>query len=192
MRFVIILHLIIESLLAVSTTKRKAETARLLAHSNLWGVLSTTSVHLDGRAWGQPKSFVDGSLLNSTGTLYFYDSDMDESIKDLQRNVNCSFAISMENIGLCTLKKLDPEDPRCVRVTFSGQMVIVADIDELTFAVKSFYERHPAMKMWPKDHHWRVRKLLLDEIWLIDTFGGATIIDISEYYAVQMLDIKHF
>ena len=39
---------------------KKAESARWLANSNLWGTLSTTSVHLKGRAWGQPKSFVDG------------------------------------------------------------------------------------------------------------------------------------
>ena len=45
----------------------KAETARWLAHSNLWGTLSTTSVHLNGRPWGQPKSFVDGSTTVSTG-----------------------------------------------------------------------------------------------------------------------------
>ena len=59
----------------------KAESARWLAHSNLWGTLSTSSEHLKGRAWGQPKSFVDGSESNSTGVLYFYDSDMDTSLQ---------------------------------------------------------------------------------------------------------------
>ena len=53
--------------------RKKAETARWLAHSNLWGNLATTSVHLDGRAWAQPKSFVDGSEAISTGIPYFYD-----------------------------------------------------------------------------------------------------------------------
>ena len=60
---------------------KKAETARWLAHQNIWGTISTTSVHLNGRAWGQPKSFVDGSISNSTGVLYFYDSDMDTSVQ---------------------------------------------------------------------------------------------------------------
>ena len=55
------------------SSRKKAETARWLAHSNLWGTLSTTSVHLGGRAWGQPKSFVDGPENDSTGTPYFYD-----------------------------------------------------------------------------------------------------------------------
>ncbi|RYY88101.1 hypothetical protein EON63_03050 [archaeon] len=60
---------------------KKAETARWLAHENVWGTLSTTSVHLNGQAWGQPKSFVDGTITNSTGDFYFYDSDMDTSLQ---------------------------------------------------------------------------------------------------------------
>ncbi len=59
----------------------KPQTCRWLAHSNIWGTLSTTSVHLNGQAWGQPKSFVDGTTSNSTGNLYFYDSDMDTSME---------------------------------------------------------------------------------------------------------------
>lgn len=61
--------------------RQKAETARWLANENLWGTLSTTSVHLKGQAWGQPKSFVDGSSTNSTGNIYMYDSDMDTSVQ---------------------------------------------------------------------------------------------------------------
>ena len=61
--------------------RQKAETARWLAHSNLWGVLSTTSVHLNGQAWGQPKSFSDGNSTFSSGKLYFYDSDLDTSMQ---------------------------------------------------------------------------------------------------------------
>lgn len=58
----------------------KAETARWLVHENVWGTLSTMSAHLK-QAWGQPKSFVDGTASNSTGVLYFYDSDMDTSMQ---------------------------------------------------------------------------------------------------------------
>jgi len=70
---------------------QKAETARWLAHSNVWGTLSTTSVHLNGQAWGQPKSFVDGTTSNSTGVLYFYDSDMDTSLQVFYRVLNFAF-----------------------------------------------------------------------------------------------------
>jgi len=60
---------------------KKAETARWLVHENIWGTLATTSVHLHGQAWGQPKSFADGTKDNSTGYLYFYDSSMDISVQ---------------------------------------------------------------------------------------------------------------
>lgn len=60
---------------------KKAETARWLAHENVWGTLATTSLHLNGRAWAATKSFVDGSISNSTGNIYIYDSDLDYSIQ---------------------------------------------------------------------------------------------------------------
>lgn len=66
---------------------KKAETARWLVHENIWGTLSTTSVHLKGQAWGQPKSFSDGTKTNSTGNLYFYDSAMDISVQVSKRNI---------------------------------------------------------------------------------------------------------
>ena len=71
----------------------KAETARWLAHENEWGTLSTSSVHLKGQAWGQPKSFVDGTATNSTGILYFYDSDMDASMQDINANPVVAFSL---------------------------------------------------------------------------------------------------
>jgi hypothetical protein len=60
---------------------KKPETARWLAHTMVWGTISTTSVHLNGTAWGQPISFVDGTFANSTGQLYFYATEMDYSIE---------------------------------------------------------------------------------------------------------------
>merc|ERR1712146_62934 len=45
----------------------KAQTARWLAHSADFGILSTTSVHLNGAPFGNPQSFCDGTTDNSTG-----------------------------------------------------------------------------------------------------------------------------
>jgi hypothetical protein len=59
----------------------KAEIARWLIHENVWGTLSTISVHLEGYPWGQAISFVDGNVDNSTGNVYFYTSDMDTSMQ---------------------------------------------------------------------------------------------------------------
>jgi hypothetical protein len=60
---------------------KKAENARWLAHTNVWGTISTTSLHLKGQAWGMATSFVDGTTSNSTGNIYMYKSDMDTSVQ---------------------------------------------------------------------------------------------------------------
>mmetsp|Transcript_21845 Transcript_21845/g.36556 ORF Transcript_21845/g.36556 Transcript_21845/m.36556 type:complete len:211 (-) Transcript_21845:238-870(-) len=165
----------------------KAETARWLAHQNLWGTLSTTSVHLNGQAWGQPKSFVDGSSSNSTGDLYFYDSDMDTSMEDANANPLVAFSLSLaQSVGYCNVQRLDPEDPRCARVVFSGRFQQVTDPEELKFAQSSLFERHPQMEGWPEDHSWKIHKIVISEIWLIDIYGGASIIDPKDYYAVDV------
>lgn len=154
---------------------KKAETARWLAHENVWGTLSTTSVHLKGQAWGQPKSFVDGTETNSTGILYFYDSDMDASMQDINANPMVAFSLSAAQIHRCTVDRLDPEDPRCARVVFSGNFTMVTDPEELAFATNALFERHPTMTTWPTDHDWKVHRIDLTEIWLIDIYGGGTV-----------------
>jgi hypothetical protein len=152
----------------------KAETARWLAHANEYGTLSTTSVHLKGQAWGQTKSFADGSSNNSTGVLYFYDSDMDTSMKDIAKNPYVAFSLSAAQLfGHCDVSTLDPENPRCARVVFSGKFVPVDDPDEKDFAHNALFDRHPEMASWPTDHDWKVHKIDLEEIWLIDIFGGG-------------------
>lgn len=155
---------------------KKAETARWLAHENLWGTLSTISVHLNGQAWGQPKSFVDGSNANSTGVLYFYDSDMDASVEDANANSAVAFSLTSAQLGRCTVDRLDPEDPRCARVVFSGKFNQVTEADELAFATNALFERHPQMASWPADHSWKVHRIDLVEIWLIDIYGGGRVV----------------
>eukprot|EP01034_Spumella_vulgaris_P030991 gene30991-38300_t len=154
--------------------------------NNVWGTLSTISVHLNGQAWGQPKSFVDGSLTNSTGNFYFYDSEMDTSLQDIAANSNVSFSLSAAALGLCPPLLLDPESPLCARLVVSGQFLPVDDAQELTFATLALFERHPTMKNWPEDHSWGVYKIVLTDIWLIDVFGGATDVSVDEYYAVNL------
>ena len=154
---------------------QKPETARWLAHEHVYGTLSTTSVHLNGQAWGTTKSYVDGSISNSTGDLYFYDCDINTSIQDIQKNPFCSFSVTMAESGRCDVNVLDPEDPRCTRATFSGKFVEITDQEELVFAKNALFERHPQMEGWPDDHTWRVYKIELSEIFLLDIYGGGMI-----------------
>eukprot|EP00965_Chrysotila_dentata_P257583 6212934-Pleurochrysis_carterae.AAC.2 len=57
--------------------QEKALTARWMVANTDWGVLSTSSVHLNGTAFGNPNSFVDGG----NGSLYFYVTDRDASMQ---------------------------------------------------------------------------------------------------------------
>ena len=81
----------------------------------------------------------------------------------------------MAEMGLCTsaAKQLDPEDPRCARVTFSGRFREVTDPVELATAKAFLFARHPAMASWPADHNWAVHEIDIAEIWIIDIYGGG-------------------
>merc|ERR1711907_419064 len=101
----------------------KAKTARWMAHNLTYGVLSTTSVAYKGVAFGNPQSFVDGSADNSSGMLYFYVSDLDASMQDVAANPVASFTLTEEfSNGYCSAGKIDPEDPRCARLVFTGSV----------------------------------------------------------------------
>jgi len=50
-------------------------------------------------------------------------------------------------------------------------------------AQAALFDRHPSFKHMPADHGFFVGKLNIDAIWLIDIFGGATNMDVSEYLA---------
>merc|ERR1719158_2250260 len=64
---------------------------------------------MNGAPFVQPKSFCDGPKTNSTGSLYFYDSDMDESLIDITANNFVSFALSATQLGHCpATKHTDP------------------------------------------------------------------------------------
>jgi Pyridoxamine 5'-phosphate oxidase len=79
----------------------------------------------------------------------------------------------------------DPESPLCARLTLTGELQILPeDSDEFRFAQTSLFQRHPQMKSWPADHHWQIAKLTnLIDVWLIDFFGGATIISPEDYFS---------
>lgn len=43
------------------------------------------------------------------------------------------------------------------------------------------------MAGWPPDHEWVIAKLEIHELWLIDYFGGATILEPEAYYSAKLL-----
>ena len=164
--------------------KQIAKTGRWLMHESLYGSLSTISVDLNGVPFGNVQSVVDGSEDESTGIPYFYVSEMDTSQVNIASNNTVSFALSEAQLqGGC--KGVDQEDPTCVRLTLSGKMVEVTNEDELNFATKALFERHPHMEDWPSDHGWKVKKIELENVWILDFYGGVTPITVEEYLSAM-------
>ena len=166
----------------------KTRMARYIAHTVDWCVVGTVST-MDGRR-GLPftnvMSVVDGPVSNSTGVPYFYVTDYDQSMKDVKGNNNVSITMSESQTGFCSDHDIDPESPLCTRLTLGGRFVRVTDEDELSFAQNALFSRHPEMKAWITAHVFYVAKLEVEFIWLIDFYGGASIIDPKDYFDVSM------
>jgi Pyridoxamine 5'-phosphate oxidase len=189
--------------------RQKELTARWMVHSLNWGVLSTISSRLDGNEegmipFGNVYSYSDGPCLNSTGVPYFYGTYMDQSFKDSLLNANAALTLSEASLSsvcmdatttnnnemkrsACQIgsKYGDPENPVCARLTLTGKLVEVTDPVEKEFSLQSIFSRHASMTAWPEDHEWIVAKLELSDIWLIDFFGGASILDLDAYFGAN-------
>lgn len=75
----------------------------------MWGVISTTSLHLNGTAYGNVFDYSDGQIDNPTGRIFLFIDGLDYSPKDFKVNPFVSFTISEEVMGQgCSA---DPEDP---------------------------------------------------------------------------------
>lgn len=132
---------------------------------------------------------------------YFYGTYLDQSLLDSMENPIVSFTLSeaslssvcgsKESLKACSLESQygDPENPVCARLTVTGELKVLADetSPEYTFAAMSLFERHSSMATWPKDHNWVAFKIHIQDIWLIDYFGGASIISPEEYFSVDLL-----
>ncbi|KAG7353156.1 pyridoxamine 5'-phosphate oxidase [Nitzschia inconspicua] len=197
----------------------KAQTARWMVHSLDWGVLSTISSRMKGDnvgvddtiattttslpvPFGNVYSFVDGTCDKATGIPYLFGTFMDQSFIDSVENPFVSLTLSeaslssvcteREGLSACMLgsKYGDPENPVCARLTLSGTLVVLKeDSEEHAFAQAALFERHSSMEGWPRDHKWVIAKINIQDIWLIDFFGGASIIDPASYFsATPMTD----
>lgn len=72
----------------------------------------------------------------------------------------------------------------------TGTLIVLdeeIDKKEYNFAKQGLFERHSTMESWPSNHEWIIAKIEIDDIWLIDFFGGAAIIDPETYFNVSLL-----
>ena len=83
----------------------------------------------------------------------------------------------------CKENNLDEQDPRCAHLILTGKIVkIENDTDEATLAMESLFSRHPHMTEWPVDHSWFFCKLDIENILLLNYFGGAITVPVDDYF----------
>ena len=96
-------------------------------------------------------SVSDGKVNESSGIPYFYMSEMEISVHDLNADNKASITMSLAQGDYCKKKNLDPEDPRCAHVILTGDFVrLDVDSDEANFAKDALFSRHPEMPTWPE------------------------------------------
>ncbi|KAI3985614.1 hypothetical protein MKX01_033897, partial [Papaver californicum] len=96
------------------------------------------------------------------------------------KDARSSLTVSEFPIGTCGKK--DPENPTCAKLTLTGKFKLV-DINskEASFAKDALFAKHPEMKGWPKGHDFQIFKLEIEDIFLIDWFGGPKPITVAQY-----------
>merc|ERR1712176_1204662 len=107
------------------------------------------------------------------GDQSFADTKSNEMISlSLSESALSSVCPNNEALESCMLGTEfgDPENPMCARLTLTGKLVVLEeDSDEFRFAKDAFFERHVSMQSWPTEHGWIIGKIVIEDIWLIDS-----------------------
>ncbi|KAI3713198.1 hypothetical protein L1987_71771 [Smallanthus sonchifolius] len=155
--------------------------ARWLVSENTWGVLSTIADDLGGAPFGDVVSYSDGEPYHGTGIPYFYLTTLDPTARYALKDHRSSFTISEYPLGTCG--KIDPENPTCSKITLTGKLnEVEAKSEEAGMAKKALFSKHVEMKNWPKDHTFKVYKLDIEDIFLIDFYGGSKSVTVDQYF----------
>jgi len=167
-----------------------AKMARYITHKSNWGALATLAARepIVGFPFVNIFSLSDGPVGESSGVPYMYISPWEISARDLTKNNKTSITMSLAQGNFCAKKNYDPEDPRCAHVILTGIFVKLArDSEEAKFAENALFSRHPIMPDWPEGHHWFFAKLDIQNIIILDFFGGAITVPVEEYFNANPL-----
>ena len=81
---------------------------------------------------------------------------------------------------------LDPEDPRCTKLTITGIMKATHGAD-FALGKAALFARHPGMAKWPAGHRYAVHELQISTIWLVHSHGGGAAVATEDYFQAQPL-----
>ncbi|KAK1383739.1 putative FMN-binding split barrel, cellular repressor of E1A-stimulated genes (CREG) [Heracleum sosnowskyi] len=157
-----------------------AHFARWLVSQSSWGVISTIASNLGGAPFGNVVSFSDGKPGKGKGIPYFYLTTLDPTASSALKDQRSSFTLSEYSIGTCG--KTDPENPTCAKITLTGKLKVVdGKSSEAEYAQTALFSKHPEMKDWPKSHNFQIFKLDIDDIFMINWFGGPKPLTVDQY-----------
>lgn len=172
---------------------KKVERARWIVAKSLWITVSTISVRLQGSAWGNIRSVVDGSSYKeSTGKPVFYLPTPDPTAIDVSKNPTISLTFAEAALADRLDEKgrvcggLDPSNPLCAQVMIVGKAVAVNNKASLEKAEAAFGKRHPLAPWLAKggSHTGGAYYTIEPEyISILDYYGGATEISVKDYLA---------
>jgi len=163
-----------------------AKMARYVLHSSNWTSVASISTRKEiaGYPFSNVFSVSDGAnLKEASGIPYFYLSRLEMTVQDWQKNNQASMSVSLAQGEYCDANNLDPEDPRCAHVIFTGRVQVVkANSTEEAFARNALFKRHPEMSSWPDDHGWFFAKMNMTSIIVLDYFGGVKPVAVKDYF----------
>ena len=90
-----------------------------------WGSIATINSRepMSGFPFSNVLSFADGyTSETSTGTPYFFVTDMEMSQQDLNENNQMSLSMTLAESDYCSLNGYDPQDPPCPRLILTGSI----------------------------------------------------------------------
>ncbi|GER29454.1 pyridoxamine 5'-phosphate oxidase family protein [Striga asiatica] len=174
------------SLMSLPKPRRddSAAFARWLVSQNSWGVLSTVSSDWGGAPFGNVVSFSDGLPDKGKGIPYFYLTTLDPTASNALKDQRSSLSLSEYNIGTCGNK--DPELPTCAKITLVGKLKLIEGTKEAEIARAALFAKHADMKRWPKSHNFQVYKLDIENIFMINWFGGPKPITVEQYLQAKL------
>ncbi|KAL8471449.1 hypothetical protein ACS0TY_028920 [Phlomoides rotata] len=170
--------------------KDAAPFARWLVAKSSWGVLNTISSEYGGSPFGNVASFSDGLPEKGKGIPYFYLTTLDPTASNALKDQRSSFTLSEYSINSCSTK--DPESPTCAKITLVGKLVLVKDSKEAEFAKTALFAKHPEMEHWPKSHNFQFYKLDIQNIFLINWFGGPKPLTVEQYLNAKLNKFTSF
>ena len=168
----------------------------ILSLNTDWGSIATINSRepMKGYPFSNVISFSDGtSAESSTGTPYFYDTDMDLSQIDINANNQISLSMTLAEGDYCSKSAYDPQDPPCPRIILTGSIEKIPNFSlERVKAEWFLFTRHPGMITWPIWHFFYFAKMKLENIILLAQFGGSTTVSVESYYNATIVKKDEF